>query len=87
MPEGYEPPSLTEYRIPLRDILPAGMPEKYKTIIALRYEQQLPYKEIAPRMKISEGYACVMLRRALKDLQKRLTSEEKRLKRDICFNP
>ena len=85
MPERYEPPGLTEYRMPLRDILPVGMPEKYKTIIALRYEQQLPYKEIAPRMKISEGYACVMLRRALKDLRKRLQSEEKRLKRGICL--
>ena len=85
MPEGFDPPSLIEYRMPLRDILPAGMPEKYKTIIALRYEEQLPYKEIAPRMNISEGYACVMLRRALKDLRKRLRSEEKRLKRGICF--
>ena len=85
MPEGFEPPSLEEYRFPLGDTLPAGLSQRHKTILVLRYEEQLSYKEIAPRMKISEGYACVLTRRALKELRKLLASEEKRLNRGICF--
>lgn len=85
MYEWFDAPSEDVYHFPLKDVMPAGLTERHQTILVLRYEERLSYKEIAQRMDISEGYVGVLLSRALKELQKLYESEEKRLARGATF--
>ena len=85
MYEWFDAPSEDVYHFPLKDILPSGLPPDHQTILVLRYEEQLSYKEIAQRMNISEGYVGVLLGRALQELRKLYASEERRLARGVHF--
>lgn len=85
MCENFDFPSQEVYQFPLGDIMPAGLTPRHKTILVLRYEEQCSYKEISSRMGISTGYVGVLLSRALQELRKLYTSEEKRLGRDSTF--
>lgn len=85
MSDDFDFPSPEVYQFPLGDIMPAGLSQRHKTILVLRYEDRLSYKEIADRMGISPGYVGVLLSRALQDLRKLYDSEEKRLSRDGNF--
>jgi len=85
MYEWFDASSSDVYHFPLKDVMPAGLTERHQTILVLRYEERLPYKEIAQRMDISEGYVGVLLSRALKELRKLYESEEKRLARGTTF--
>ena len=82
MYDTFDYPSQEVYQFPLGDIMPAGMSQRHKTILVLRYEDRLSYKEIANQMGISPGYVGVLLSRALQELRKLYDSEEKRLSRD-----
>lgn len=85
MYEWFDAPSEDVYHFPLKDILPTGLTQDHQTILVLRYEDQLSYKEIAQRMNISEGYVGVLLSRARRELRALYESEEKRLARGVHF--
>ncbi|MBR2489956.1 MAG: sigma-70 family RNA polymerase sigma factor [Ruminiclostridium sp.] len=78
-------PTEDHYHFPLRDILPAGLSERHKEILALCYEDQLSYREIAARMNITEGYVGVLLGRARQEFKKLYESENTRFGRGISF--
>ena len=80
-----EVPVEDHYHFPLRDMLPAGLSERHKEILALCYEDQLSYREIAARMNITEGYVGVLLGRARQEFKKLYESENTRFGRGISF--
>ena len=85
MSEDFDFPSPEVYQFPLGDIMPTGLSQRHKTILILRYEDRLSYKEIADQMGISPGYVGVLLSRALQELRKLYDIEEKRLSKDSTF--
>lgn len=56
----------------LRDILPSGLSEQERELLALRFEQQLSYRELGERFGISEGACRVKLFRTVEKCRKLL---------------
>lgn len=85
MAEWFDAPSEDVYHFPLRDVLPTGLTPRHQTILVLRYEDQLSYREISHRMDISEGYVGVLLGRALQEFRRLYMSEQARITNGIIF--
>lgn len=56
----------------LRDILPSGLSEQERELLALRFELQLSYRELGERLGISEGACRVKLFRTVEKCRKLL---------------
>jgi len=60
----------TEGRMVVADLL-ATLPERERTILALRFYENLSQEEIAERIGVSQSYLSRLLRRTLLDLRRR----------------
>ena len=69
--DAYGLPS-SEPETPLRDILPAGLSEQERELLALRFEQQWSYRELGERLGISEGACRIKLFRTVEKCRKLL---------------
>lgn len=56
----------------LRDVLPSGLSGQERELLALRFEQQLSYRELGERLGISEGACRVKLFRTVEKCRKML---------------
>ena len=66
----------TEERAQVRDAV-AGLPEKYRLPLVLRYYSELTYNEIAQQLGIQRNYVAALIFRAKQELRRKLTHRSK----------
>jgi len=66
----------TEERAQVRDAV-AGLPEKYRLPLVLRYYSELTYNEIAQQLGIQRNYVAALIFRAKQELRRKLAQRSK----------
>ena len=66
----------TEERAQVRDAV-AGLPEKYRLPLVLRYYSELTYNEIAQQLGIQRNYVAALIFRAKQELRRKLAHRSK----------
>lgn len=66
----------TEERVQVRDAI-AGLPDKYRVPLVLRYYSELSYDEIAQQLDLERNYVAALIFRAKKELRRKLAHRSK----------
>jgi RNA polymerase sigma-70 factor (ECF subfamily) len=66
----------TEERAQVRDAV-AGLPEKYRLPLVLRYYSELTYNEIAQQLGLQRNYVAALIFRAKQELRRKLAQRSK----------